>query len=110
MTLMRVVRLLGRLLALVLALAGIAAFAGFIAVQAAGGGLAQQALGRVWFQFDVASLNLTQAIVQRRILPALWDPVIVSVLGWPAWIALLTVAAVLFLLSTLVLILERQTR
>lgn len=42
-------------------------------------------LGEVWFNLDVASLNLTQAVVQRYVSPVLWDPVLVSVLSWPAW-------------------------
>ena len=46
------------------------------------------AIGYLWFKIDTGSLNLSQAIVQRYIHPSLWDPVIVTVLTWPAWITL----------------------
>jgi hypothetical protein len=42
------------------------------------------ALGQLWFQLDVASLNFTQAITQRYIHPLLWDPVAVTILLLPA--------------------------
>ncbi len=41
--------------------------------------------GEFWFSIHVGSLNLVQAIVQRYIHPALWDPVIAGLLQWPAW-------------------------
>ncbi|MGI9385157.1 MAG: hypothetical protein ACR2PO_18545 [Methyloligellaceae bacterium] len=41
--------------------------------------------GELWFKAHVGSLNLAQAITQRYVHPALWDPVIVSVLRWPLW-------------------------
>lgn len=41
--------------------------------------------GRIWFQMHVASLNLMQAVVQRYVHPALWDPLMVTVLRWPLW-------------------------
>src|SRR3546814_20829278 len=40
--------------------------------------------GELWFMIHHASLNLVQAVVQRYLLPALWDPVLVTVLLWPA--------------------------
>ena len=44
------------------------------------------ALGQVWFRLDGASLNLVQAVVQRYLLPELWDPVAIEVLQWPGWL------------------------
>jgi len=41
--------------------------------------------GEVWFALDVGSLNLVQAVIQRYVHPFLWDPVLASVLRWPAW-------------------------
>ena len=41
--------------------------------------------GELWFAAHVASLNLTQAMVQRYLHPFLWDPIIATVLRWPAW-------------------------
>jgi hypothetical protein len=44
------------------------------------------AVGELWYKIDVGSLNLAQAAVQRYVHPAAWDPVIVTVLQWHAWI------------------------
>jgi hypothetical protein len=43
------------------------------------------AAGELWYSLDVSSLNLVQAITQRYLHPALWDPVLAAVLQWPAW-------------------------
>ena len=42
-------------------------------------------VGELWFDLHVGSLNFVQAIVQRYIHPWLWDPVLSSILQWPAW-------------------------
>jgi hypothetical protein len=44
--------------------------------------------GELWFRLDSASLNLVQAVIQRYLLAELWDPVIQTVLTWPAWAVL----------------------
>jgi hypothetical protein len=38
------------------------------------------ALGQLWFDLSPGSLNLVQAVIQRYIHPAVWDPAITSVL------------------------------
>ena len=43
-------------------------------------------LGQLWFTISPASLNLTQAGIERHVLPALWDPVLITALRAPAWI------------------------
>ena len=78
--------IVGRVLGwLVTAVAFMAAGAEILASLEAGAyqGLA---IGHLWFKIDAASLNLSQAVIQRRIHPSVWDPVIVTFLGWPAWI------------------------
>lgn len=40
--------------------------------------------GEIWFALSPNTLNLMQAVTQRYISPALWDPAIVSVLKLPA--------------------------
>ena len=55
------------------------------------------AAGALWYQLDVSSLNLAQAITQRYLHPALWDPVIATALQWPAWSLLGGPGAVLVL-------------
>ncbi len=42
-------------------------------------------LGEVWANFDLASLNLVQAVVQRHLHPMIWEPGIVTVLLFPIW-------------------------
>jgi hypothetical protein len=43
------------------------------------------AAGELWFRLDVTSLNLVQAITQRYLHPSLWDPIVATILQWPAW-------------------------
>ena len=43
------------------------------------------AAGELWYALGRGSLNLTQSVIQRYLHPALWDPVIVTVLLAPAW-------------------------
>ncbi|MBO0332985.1 hypothetical protein J0X12_05135 [Sneathiella sp. CAU 1612] len=55
-------------------------------------------LGELWFTINPEGLNLTQAIVQRYIWPTLWDPVILSLLLWPACLVFLAPGLLLLLL------------
>lgn len=50
-----------------------------------GGSYRVIAAGELWFKLNPGSLNLTQAITQRFVHPGLWDPVMISILQWPAW-------------------------
>ncbi|MGQ0673151.1 MAG: hypothetical protein ACT4N2_09775 [Hyphomicrobium sp.] len=43
-------------------------------------------LGEQWGRISAASLNLVQAIVQPYLFPALWDPILVTLLLLPAWV------------------------
>lgn len=52
-------------------------------------------LGKDWFDLSLSSLNLTQAIVQRYIHPAIWDPGIQTILQLPSWVVF-SVLAILF--------------
>lgn len=52
-------------------------------------------LGESWFSMAPASLNLTQAAVQRYTLPVLWDPVAILVLGLPGWLVFAALALAL---------------
>ncbi len=56
-----------------------------LAVYASTGHYHAISAGQLWFELHVASLNLTQAIVQRYIHPGLWDPILVLLLKWPLW-------------------------
>ena len=50
------------------------------------GTLGFNSLGDLWGRLNAASLNLVQAMVQRYLFPALWDPVLVTFLLLPAWL------------------------
>lgn len=45
-------------------------------------------MGEIWFDIDNGSLNLVQAVIQRRVHPVLWDPIILWILGLPGWVVL----------------------
>jgi hypothetical protein len=51
-----------------------------------GGTLGFASVGEVWGRLSAPSLNLVQAIVQRYLFPALWDPVLITLLLLPAWL------------------------
>jgi uncharacterized RDD family membrane protein YckC len=53
------------------------------------------AIFRIWPEF----LNTFQAGVQRRVLPELWDWVILPVLLWPVWAVPAGLGGVLLLLG-----------
>ena len=55
------------------------------------------AAGELWYALDRSSLNLVQAIIQRHVHPALWDPLLAGILMWPAWSLLGGAGAFLFL-------------
>jgi hypothetical protein len=55
------------------------------------------AAGELWYALDRGSLNLVQAVIQRHVHPALWDPLLASILMWPAWSLLGGPGAFLFL-------------
>jgi len=61
------------------------------------GGLAVKSLGAAWYELDRGSLNLAQSLVQRYLLPELWNPVIATTLSWPAFLWAFAVAALLLL-------------
>ena len=52
-------------------------------------------LGELWFRLAPASLNLTQAVVQRYVHPALWDGVLLPLLLQPT-VLVATVLALIF--------------
>ena len=43
-------------------------------------------LGEHWFKLHAASLNVSQAAVERYAYPFLWDPVIFTILQTPTWV------------------------
>ena len=57
------------------------------------------ALGARWHGWDAASLNLTQAIVERYVLPQLWTYVLLPLLLAPAWMVAVIIGAMLIALG-----------
>ena len=55
------------------------------------------AIGEIWYLIDPGSLNLVQAIVQRHLIPSLWDGFVV-VLQQPAWLVFSVAGPVIVLL------------
>jgi hypothetical protein len=58
-----------------------------------------RSLGETWFMLHASSLNFSQAIVQRYLLPELWDPVIASILRLPAALNFSVVGVALLIMS-----------
>jgi len=115
-TILNILRAFFRLLAIAFIAVGATAFGFFVAVLVAGNGLAGKVLGQVWYQNDpftqflnTASLPLVGAIIERRIHPSLWDPVALSILGLPSWIALLVLTLFFAGVGFLILRLTRRT-
>ena len=69
---------------------------------AAKGGVALRPLGALWYWIDPGSLNLAQAVVERYILPELWDPAIVTLLQQPAVLVFAVTAFVLLALCLII--------
>ncbi|WP_350335276.1 hypothetical protein [Coralliovum pocilloporae] len=69
-----------------LALIGVAAVLGlFDATRSlAAASLELTPLGETWYRTSPYSLNLCQAIIQRYLLPEIWDPGIQTILQWPS--------------------------
>ena len=42
-------------------------------------------LGELWYKIDSQSLSVSQAGIQRYVVPWLWEPVITTILRMPAW-------------------------
>jgi hypothetical protein len=69
--------------------------------QSTGQGLHLAAVGELWYRLSPGTLNLTQAVTQRYVLPELWDPVLLTVLLWPAFLVLAVPGLVLLALGSL---------
>lgn len=90
--------IVGRIVAWILIAIGLILAGGELITSLQAGEWAPQLLGQLWFELDSESLNLTQAITQRYLLPELWDPVIVTILLWPAWVIFLVPGFILLLI------------
>ncbi len=78
--------IIGRIVGRVLVALALLFLVGGIAL-AITGGTFTGITGAVWYQQHADSLNLSQAVTQRYVLPYLWDPIAVTVLNWPLWVS-----------------------
>ena len=93
-------RLLVRLLGFLFLVAGFAVlFFVDLGARADGASFSFTPLGQFWYSLDPGSLNLTQAVVERYIWPVLWDPVLITVLQWPAALVFAVPGLVLLVLG-----------
>jgi hypothetical protein len=91
--------MIGRLIGWVVFLAGLAVLARDVFVWIDTKHWAPIALGQLWYDLNRSSLNLVQAVVQRYIHPYLWDPIIVTILLWWAFAALMVLGLLILALS-----------
>ncbi|MEX0696006.1 MAG: hypothetical protein WEB85_04455 [Dongiaceae bacterium] len=85
---MRVRRIVLRVIGWLLVAGALAVAVREAMIWAQSGEWAPIAAGQLWFDIHRDSLQLVQPAIERYILPALWDPVILTVLQWPAWAVL----------------------
>jgi len=76
--------LIGRIFGWILVALALVALGGDLLHIVAEGEVRLTSLGAAWYRLHVPSLNLAQAVVQRFLHPAIWDPGIQTVLSWPA--------------------------
>ncbi len=57
------------------------------------------ALGQDWFNFSPSTLNFSQAMVQRYVHPAIWDPGIQTILQAPSWVVFGSLALIFALIG-----------
>lgn len=88
--------IIGRLIGWVFLAAAAAVLVRDVMMWIDAGAFAFVTVGELWFTLHNPSLNLIQAVTQRYILPELWDPVIVTILLWPA-VPVLAVLGVVFM-------------
>ncbi|RST87753.1 hypothetical protein EJC49_03850 [Aquibium carbonis] len=56
-------------------------------------------LGTSWFAVSPETLNLAQAVVQRHVFPALWDPILVTILTLPGFVVFLALALLFYMIG-----------
>ena len=91
-------RLFGRLLGYFLILLTVGSFGLDLLSLVQSGRLRFSPLGELWFRLDSASLNTTQAAIERYVSPQLWDWIFAPVLQWPAVFVFLVPGIVLLVL------------
>lgn len=79
-----------------MALAGLAVASMDVARALDTGILDLTAIGDIWYNLHASSLNLVQAMIERYLWPPLWDPLMTTILLWPAGFTYLITGLVMF--------------
>jgi hypothetical protein len=56
-------------------------------------------LGQSWFELSSGTLNLSQAIIQRYLHPAIWDPGVLNILLLPSFVVLLAIGLIFLVIG-----------
>jgi hypothetical protein len=88
-----------RLLGVVLLVAGVALLVRDLLPVTRGGGFVAEALGNFWHGLDAGSLQGVHDAMQRSILKAVWDGVVVWLLAQPAFVVAIVLGALLLLMA-----------
>ena len=88
-----------RLLGYLFAIAAIGSVGYDLARSIAEGMLTLTPFGEVWYHVAPASLNVTQAFIQRYLWPPLWSDGIVHLLHVPGWITFTILAFILLYIA-----------
>ncbi len=96
-------RIVGRYFGWVLLIAALAALGRDLWLMRESGALALASAGELWFALHKNSLQLLEPALVRHVWEPLWDPVMLTMLQWPA-------AAVLAVPGLVLLILCRRRR
>jgi hypothetical protein len=80
--------IIGRIIGWLLVLAALVVLVADLIARLDTGHFAPTAAGQLWFEISPSTLELAQAGVQRHLVTWLWDPVMQTVLLWPAALVL----------------------
>jgi hypothetical protein len=94
-------RIFARLLGLLFIVAALVVLGADLTAASEVGQFELRPLGALWYGLHPGSLNLTQAVIERYIWAPIWDPVLITVLQWPAAVVFGVLGLVLFALGFL---------
>ena len=88
-----------RIIGYLLLFLAIAALGAEILTSVQAGEWVSLAVGDVWAEIDRESIGLVQVGLERYVHPFLFDPILLNILLWPAWLVAGVPALVILLLA-----------
>ncbi len=88
-----------RIIGYLLLFLAIAALGAEILMSVQAGEWVSLAVGDVWAEVDRESIGLVQVGLERYVHPYLFDPILLTILLWPAWLVAGVPALVILLLA-----------